>query len=269
MNRSALLHQIKRKQSVLCLGLDPSLDKIPTHLLHKNSIEEAVYEFCMSIVLECQPHIVAVKPNFAFFESIGSRGIELLQKIIAHLPDDLFIIGDGKRGDIGNTSSAYAKAGFDILGCHALTINPFMGEDSVVPFLQHPDKWGVVLGLTSNHGANDFQMLEVEGRPLYLHVMTKVASWGTPENLMFVVGATRPALLKTIRTLFPDHFFLVPGIGAQGGDLEEVMQAGLNKDAGLLINASRAILYAGSDSDYAKKSKIEAQNLHQIMRNFL
>lgn len=269
MDRQALIAQISKKQSVLCLGLDPSADKLPVHLLEQYTVEEAIEKFCLDIVQECAPYIIAVKPNFAFFEALGPHGLMVLQKIISRIPSDIFVIGDGKRGDIGNTANAYAVAGYDQLGCHALTINPYMGEDSVLPFLQHEKKWAVVLGLTSNSGASDFQLLDVQGKPLYRLVMSKVATWGSINNLMFVVGATRPELLKEIRMHFPEHFFLVPGVGAQGGNLEEVLDAGLTKDACLLVNVSRALLYAGSGTDFAQKSLIEAQKLHQTMRNFL
>lgn len=269
MDRQSLIKQIRAKQSILCLGLDPIIDKLPHHLRQKATVDEAIIEYCVSIVNACSPHLVAVKPNFAFFEALGPHGLSLLQRIIDQIPKDLFVIGDGKRGDIGNTASAYAIAGFDTLGCDALTVNPYMGEDSVVPFLNYPEKWTVVLGLTSNPGAADFQMLTINGKPLYEHVMAKVAQWGTIHNLMFVVGATRPNLLKEIRNTFPDHFFLVPGVGAQGGDLVEVMEAGLNGDAGLLVNVSRSILYASSDADYAEKAQSKASELHQTMRNFL
>lgn len=269
MNRLALIEQIQAKQSVLCLGLDPDPQHLPAHLLRQYSLTEAVYEFCSSIVQACEPHIVAVKPNFAFFEALEVDGLGLLKRILAQINPNLFIIGDGKRGDIGNTSLAYASAGFLGMGCHGLTVNPYMGEDSITPFLNFPNRWAIVLGLTSNQGASDFQLLEVGGTPLYMQVMRKVASWATPENLMFVVGATRPELLKTIRNEFPDHFFLVPGVGAQGGNLKEVLEAGLTKDFGLLINASRSILFAGNDSNYLIKAKDAAMELHQSMRNFL
>ncbi len=269
MNRETLIQRIRSKRSVLCLGLDPSIDKIPLHLKSSRSLSSTIIKFCTEVVTACEPHIVAVKPNFAFFEALGPDGLVILHEVIQQIHPDLFIIGDGKRGDIGNTASAYAKGGFEGLGCHALTVNPYMGEDSIRPFLMFKDRWAVVLGLTSNPGASDIQLLDVGGKSLFWHVMSKVATFGSIENLMFVVGATRLSLLKEIRSEFPSHFFLVPGVGAQGGNLEEVLQAGLNHEAGLLINASRSILYAGEGEDFADKARNAAFELHNTMRIFL
>lgn len=267
MTRQELISQIKQKKSLLCVGLDSDIQKIPEHL---KSFKDPIFEFNKSIIDAVAPYAVALKPNLAFYESLGVKGWESLQKTIeysnANYPE-LFTIADAKRGDIGNTADMYAKAFFEQMGFDAVTVAPYMGKDSVTPFLKHEGKWTIVLGLTSNAGALDFQMLPVANikqhepqEPLYLNVMSKVADWGNPNNTMFVVGATQSNYLKEIRERFPEHFFLVPGVGAQGATLSEVVENGLAKDLfGLLINSSRGIIYASQEENFAQKAAEEAQ----------
>lgn len=262
MNRETLIAQIKAKKSMLCVGLDSDIHKIPKHL---RAFEDPVFEFNKQIIDATHPFAVAYKPNIAFYESQGIAGWESLQKTIAYIPKTCFIIADAKRGDIGNTAEQYANTFFNTFPCDAVTVAPYMGEDSVKPFLNEQGKWAIVLGLTSNQGAEDFQKLQFEGKALYEHVLLKTSEWGTIENLMFVVGATQPESLKHIRTLLPHHFFLVPGVGAQGGSLHEVCKAGMNQDFGLLINASRAIIFASSAADFAEVAAKEAQKIQQAM----
>jgi orotidine-5'-phosphate decarboxylase len=269
MNREDLIKRIKEKRSCLCVGLDPDIDKLPRHLLEE---EDPIYEFNKSIIDATAEYCVAFKPNTAFYEAYGLSGMNSLEKTIkyihANYPDH-FLIADAKRGDIGNTSTMYAKAFFNRLCCHAITVAPYMGEDSVKPFLQFENKWAIVLGLTSNEGSKDVQQLSVNGSPLYLQVMKRVAEWGTASNLMFVVGATKAQMLKEIREALPEHFFLVPGVGAQGGSLEDVLKNGLNKDIGLLINLSRQIIFAGNDSDFAEKAAGQAKLISEQMKQFI
>src|SRR5947207_401345 len=240
MTRQQLVEQIFQKQSYLCVGLDSDIEKIPKHLL---SHPDPVFEFNKQIIDATKDLCVAYKINTAFYEAMGVKGWETLEKTANYIPKEHFKIADAKRGDIGNTSSQYAKTFFEVLPFDAVTVAPYMGEDSVRPFLEYADKWTIVLGLTSNAGSNDFQQLTFANnnteKKLYERVFTTVSSWGTPSNLMFVVGATRASDLAHIRTIIPDHFLLVPGVGAQGGSLEEVSKYGFNKDCGLLVNASR------------------------------
>jgi orotidine-5'-phosphate decarboxylase len=266
MTREELIAEIYRKQSFLCVGLDPELEKIPQHLL---DFEDPIFEFNKRIIDATAEFAVAFKPNTAFYEAQGVKGWASLEKTLNYLPKNCFVIADAKRGDIGNTASAYAKTFFETLPCDAVTVAPYMGKDSVQPFLQLEGKWAIVLGLTSNEGAQDFQTLKNSKQPLYAHVIEKVASWGTPENLMFVVGATRAEQLKEIRSLVPKHFLLVPGVGAQGGSLEQVVDAGMNPDVGLLINASRSIIYASSGKDFDLAAKKEALKLQTEMGLYL
>jgi orotidine-5'-phosphate decarboxylase len=267
MTREELIAEIYRKQSFLCVGLDPELEKIPQHLL---DFEDPIFEFNKRIIDATAEFAVAFKPNTAFYEAQGVKGWASLEKTLNYLPKNCFVIADAKRGDIGNTAAAYAKTFFETLSCDAVTVAPYMGKDSVQPFLQLEGKWAIVLGLTSNEGAQDFQMLRnANQQPLYAHVIEKVASWGTPENLMFVVGATRAEQLKEIRSLVPQHFLLVPGVGAQGGSLEQVVDAGMNPDVGLLINASRSIIYASSGKDFDLAAKKEALKLQTEMGLYL
>lgn len=263
MTRQELIHEIRRKQSFLCIGLDPELEKIPEHL---RSLEDPLFEFNKRIIDATSDIAVAYKPNTAFYEALGAKGWESLEKTIRYIPKNCFIIADAKRGDIGNTATAYATAFFESLPCDAVTVAPYMGQDSVQPFLAFPGKWAIVLGLTSNEGAHDFQYLsDVSGKTLFAQVMAKVATWGTTENLMFVVGATQSEQLLKIRSIIPDHFLLVPGIGAQGGSLDQVVNAGMTKSCGLLVNASRSIIYAGKGLDFEAAAKKEALKLQSEM----
>ena len=266
MTRSELIAQIHLKQSFLCVGLDPDLTKIPKHLL---SLEDPIFEFNKAIIDATKEYCVAYKPNTAFYEAHGVAGWQALEKTINYIPKECFIIADAKRGDIGNTSAAYAKAFFETLKCDAITVAPYMGKDSVIPFYSYENNWVVLLALTSNMGSADFQMLEVNEHKLYAEVIKKGLSWGNNENTMFVVGATQGEEIKAIRNLAPDHFFLVPGVGAQGGSLEEVFNFGANKDVGLLVNSSRAILYAQDDINFAEGAKKEALKIKTEMALYL
>jgi len=273
MNRSQLVQQIRSKQSYLCVGLDTDITKIPQHLMHTS---DPVFEFNKAIIDATKDYCVSYKINTAFYESQGIKGWESMEKTLYYIPETHFKIADAKRGDIGNTSAQYAKTFFEVLPFDAVTIAPYMGEDSVRPFLEYANKWSIVLGLTSNAGGNDFQQLfvsdqAIEKREMHLYerVLQKVATWGTPENLMFVIGATRASELANIRTLIPDHFLLVPGVGAQGGSLEEVSKYGMNKDGGLLINASRAVIFASSGKDFASQAAIVSQSYCNEMSVYL
>ncbi|MFM7726719.1 MAG: orotidine-5'-phosphate decarboxylase [Flavobacteriales bacterium] len=261
MDRKTLVNHIRTRQSCLCVGLDTDAAKIPAGmdvLSFNKAIIDATREFC-----------VAYKPNLAFYEMMGPKGWEILVETVEYIGSDHFTIADAKRGDIGNTSGYYAKTFFDTYGFDSVTVAPYMGKDSVDPFLNAPGKWAIVLALTSNAGAFDFETLQAEGKPVYEHVLEKTASWGTPENTMFVVGATRAEMLAEVRRIVPGHFLLVPGVGAQGGSLEEVMKHGMNDDVGLLINASRSILYASSASDFALAAAAEARSMQLVMASFL
>jgi len=267
MTREELIQQIKRKKSFLCIGLDPDLAKIPAHLLKE---KDPIFAFNKAIIDATHDLAVAYKPNTAFYECHGSKGWETLQKTIEYLPKDIFCIADAKRGDIGNTSTYYAKTFFENMNCDAVTVAPYMGEDSVKPFLAFENKWVILLALTSNKGAFDFQLNESkEGKTLYQQVIETSQNWGIEANLMYVVGATKTEQLAHVRSLAPNHFFLVPGVGAQGGTLEEVVQFGWGKDCGLLINSSRGILYASSGFDFAESARKEAQLLQSQMEEIL
>ncbi|MEC3880418.1 orotidine-5'-phosphate decarboxylase [Parapedobacter sp. 10938] len=271
MTRSELIQQIKTKRSFLCVGLDTDIDKVPRHLL---DYDDPVFEFNRQIIAATADLCVAYKPNIAFYESRGVAGWQSLQKTWAALPKDCLSIADAKRGDIGNTAKMYAKAFFDReasgLGFDALTIAPYMGHDSVKPFLDFEGKWSIVLALTSNAGGLDFQThRDVHGIQLFERVIEKTNGWGTIDNLMYVVGATRGDAFVTIRTLAPDHFLLVPGVGAQGGSLAEVCRYGLNMDCGLLVNATRSIIYASDGQDFAERAREEALTLQQEMEKEL
>ena len=266
MTRSELIAQIHLKNSFLCVGLDPDLTKIPKHLLQ---LEDPIFEFNKAIIDATKEYCVAYKPNTAFYEALGVKGWKALEKTINYIPKDCFIIADAKRGDIGNTSLAYAKAFFETLPCDAITVAPYMGADSVLPFYTYKDAWVVLLALTSNQGSADFQMLEVKGQKLYAEVIKKALSWGNNENTMFVVGATRGEEIAELRKLAPSHFFLVPGVGAQGGSLEEVFNYGANKEVGLLVNSSRAILYAQDGEGFADGAKKEALKIQTEMALYL
>lgn len=267
MTRAELIHQIKAKRSFLCVGLDTDLTKIPEHLLGD---EDPIYSFNKAIIEATADLCVAYKPNIAFYECYGIKGWQSLQKTWAALPKDCFSIADAKRGDIGNTSGRYAMAFFDEqtsgLGFDSITIAPYMGKDSVTPFLDFKGKWAIVLALTSNEGSLDFQNFEnKDGVQLFEQVIDKVSTWGTPDNLMFVVGATRGEGFIKIREHAPDHFLLVPGVGAQGGSLGDVCKFGMNKDCGLLVNSTRGIIYASSGRDFAERAREEALILQKEM----
>lgn len=267
MTRQELIAEIHRKQSFLCIGLDPELDKIPSHL---KTFDDPIFEFNKRIIDATAEYAVAFKPNTAFYEAQGVRGWETLEKTLNYIPKNCFVIADAKRGDIGNTAFNYAKTFFEALTCDAVTVAPYMGKDSVEPFLQFKDKWAIVLGLTSNEGAQDFQYrTDVHNQPLFSQIIEKVAQWGTKDNLMFVVGATRSEELRQIRFLVPHHFLLIPGVGVQGGSLRQVVEAGMNEDVGLLINASRSIIYASSGEDFDKIAKKEALKLQAEMGLYL
>ncbi len=274
MTRKQLVQQIQQKKSYLCIGLDTDFDKIPEHL---KAHPDAVFEFNKQIIDATQDLCVAYKINTAFYEAMGLKGWEAMEKTVNYIPKDQFIIADAKRGDIGNTSTQYAKAFFQTINFDAITVAPYMGEDSVKPFLAFESKWAIVLGLTSNAGSKDFEQLRLvrddtnqgSGEFLYESVLKKVSSWGTDENLMFVVGATKASDLAEIRKIIPAHFLLVPGVGFQGGSLSEVSKYGMNKDCGLLVNASRAIIYASEKEDFAAEARAIAQQYQTEMAGFL
>jgi orotidine-5'-phosphate decarboxylase len=262
-DRRFLTRVIQERLSLLTVGLDADTTKLPS------VVNGDVLAFNKAIIDATREECIAYKPNFAFYESLGAKGWSILEETIAYIGDQHFIIADAKRGDIGNTSAMYAKAVFDQLGCDAITVNPYMGEDCVTPFYKD-GKWVIVLALTSNHGSSDFQQITLQGGfKLYQKVMQTTATWGDAGNTMFVLGATHPSDILECRNAFPDHFFLIPGIGAQGGDLEAICTAGLNKEGGLLINASRSILYASAGSDFAEKARLEAIHLNQAIKPHL
>ena len=270
MNRSQLIEQIKIKKNFLCVGLDPDIEKIPKHII--NNEEDPIYVFNKRIIDATANYCVSFKPNTAFYEAYGLHGITSLEKTLKYIKQnypDHFLIADAKRGDIGNTSSMYAKAFFQRLNCDAITVAPYMGSDSVKPFLKFENKWAIVLGLTSNEGSADFQQQKINGKDLYLNVIETCAGWGTKDNMMFVVGATKAQMLDDIRRIVPDHFLLVPGVGAQGGSLQEVCKHGLNKDIGLLVNSSRGIIYASNGKDFAEKAGEEAKKMAIEMASFI
>ena len=266
MERKQLIEQIFTKKSFLCVGLDTDLNKIPKFLLNE---EDPIFSFNKAIIDATAPYCVAYKPNLAFYECYGLKGMEAFEKTITYLKEKYpnhFIIADAKRGDIGNTSKMYAQTFFKEYNVDALTIAPYMGEDSVKPFLEYEGKWVILLALTSNKGSHDFQLFEdKEGVRLFERVLTKSQEWGTTENLMFVVGATQGSLFADIRKLAPNSFLLVPGVGAQGGSLQEVCKYGMNKDCGLLVNSSRGIIYASVDENFAEIAGEKAKELQQEM----
>lgn len=266
MNRQALVAQIKAKKSYLCVGLDTDPVKIPAFLQQK---PDAVLAFNKAIIDATKAHCVSYKINTAFYEAMGSKGWITLEKTLEHIPSSHFTIADAKRGDIGNTSDQYAKAFFQAIPFDAVTVAPYMGSDSVKPFLQYDGKWAIVLGLTSNAGAADFELQKMGDDYLYEKVMKTVAAWGSPENLMFVVGATQASAFERIRALLPDHFFLVPGVGAQGGSLREISEKALIADGGLLVNASRAVIYASEKEDFAEEAAAIAQQYQLEMSGYL
>ena len=266
MTREFLINQIKEKKSYLCVGLDTSIDKIPRHL---QSSHDAVLEFNKQIIDKTKDLCMAYKINTAFYEGKGLKGWEAMEQTVNYIPSTHFKIADAKRGDIGNTSDQYAKAFFEVLNFDAITVAPYMGFDSVQPFLEYENKWTIVLALTSNKGSEDFQQLKSGDNYLYEAVLKKVSEWGTKENLMFVVGATKATELVSIRKIIPDNFLLIPGVGFQGGSLAEVSQFGMNNDCGLLVNASRAIIYAGDGENFADEARIIAQQYQAEMMSYL
>ena len=273
MNRTDLIQLIKKKKSFLCIGLDTDLSKIPQHLMKE---EDPAFEFNRRIIDATHDLAVAYKPNLAFYECNGIRGWQSLTHTIQYLKKfDVFTIADAKRGDIGNTSTQYAKTFFNPsssgLDFDAVTVAPYMGEDSVKPFLEFPGKWVILLALTSNKGAFDFQVLSDKdsGMKLFEEVLSRSRQWGSPGNMMYVVGATKAEMLTDVRKLVPDHFLLVPGVGAQGGSLQEVAKYGLTKDCGLLVNSSRNIIYASKEEDFALKAREEASRMQLEMEEIL
>ena len=269
MNKQELIKQIHQKKSFLCIGLDVDLTKIPAHLL---TFDDPIFEFNKQMIDATHHLAVAYKPNTAFYEAYGIKGWMALEKTINYINEnypELFTIADAKRGDIGNTSSMYAKAFFEDLNFDSITVAPYMGSDSVEPFLAFKNKTTILLALTSNKGGLDFQGLKTENNELYKEVLKTALTWKNAENLMFVVGATKAEYFSEIRKIVPNHFLLVPGVGAQGGNLQDVCKYGLNKDCGLLINSSRGIIYAGNDQNFAESAKKEALKLQQEMEQIL
>lgn len=283
MTRQQLVEQIQQKQSYLCVGLDTDLTKIPKHL---QSHPDAIFEFNKAIIDATLPHCVSYKINTAFYEALGVKGWEAMERTVNYIPDTHFKIADAKRGDIGNTSTQYARAFFEAMNFDAVTVAPYMGEDSVRPFLEYEGKWAIVLGLTSNKGANDFELKQLVSNNgeehlraefLYERVLRTVSKWGTPDNLMFVVGATQPEEFINIRSIIPDHFLLVPGVGAQGGSLKDISEKAMltgpepsgRGDVGLLVNASRAVIYASGKEDFATEAKAIAEQYQVEMKSYL
>ncbi len=271
MNKQQLFEQIQKKRSFLCVGLDTDSKKIPGHLLETH---DPIFSFNKEIIEATAEFTVAYKPNLAFYESLGSQGWESLEKTVMYIRSrhpEIFIIADAKRGDIGNTSNLYARAFFERLDFDAVTVAPYMGEDSVKPFMTYNEKWVILLALTSNKGAADFQFLQDKksGDKLFKSVLKTSQTWGTTENMMFVVGATKAEKLKEIRQIVPDHFLLVPGVGAQGGSLQEVAKNGMNNKCGLLVNSSRGIIYASNDVDFAEKAQEAAGKIQAEMEALL
>ena len=269
MTTEFLVHQIKQKKSFLCIGLDTDLDKIPPHLLEE---EDPIFSFNKAIIDATHDVCVAYKPNIAFYEAYGLKGWQALERTMAYLNEnhpELFTIADAKRGDIGNTSTRYAKAFFETLNFDSITVAPYMGKDSVEPFLAFEDRHTILLALTSNEGAFDFQTKLMEGKEVYKAVLETSSQYKNSENLMYVIGATKASYLKEIRKIVPDSFFLVPGVGAQGGSLEEVCKYGMNDQIGLLVNSSRGILYASKDGNFADSARQEALKLQQEMEKYL
>ncbi len=269
MNYKALFEQIKAKQSFLCVGLDSDIQKLPEHLLHKN---EPMFEFNKAIIDATAKYTVAYKPNVAFYESEGEAGWVALKKTVQYIRKnypDIFIIADAKRGDIGNTSNLYARAFFENMDVDAVTVAPYMGEDSVSPFLTYDNKWVILLALTSNKGADDFQYHTDNNQRLFESVLKTSQNWAGKEKMMYVVGATRAEMLSDIRKMVPEHFLLVPGVGAQGGSLEEVAKYGMNKHCGLLVNSSRGIIFASKDENFAAVAGEKAHEMQQQMSKLL
>ena len=267
MNRQELIEEIKKKRSFLCVGLDIDLEKIPEHLL---SCQNPILEFNKQIIEATQDLCVAYKPNIAFYEAYGRMGWEALAETVKIIPDNIFTIADAKRGDIGNTAQRYAQAFFDTMQFDSITLNPYMGRDCIQPFLDHKDKWAIILALTSNEGSKDFEMIEdAGGEPLYERVIKTSMAWGNTGNTMYVVGATKANYLARIRAISPNHFYLVPGVGAQGGSLADVCAAAMTQDIGLLINSTRGIIYQSKGKDFAEAARAAALELQKEMSTLI
>jgi len=266
MTRSQLTNQVFLKKNYLCIGLDTDPANIPVHL---KSHSDPIFEFNKLIIDHTKDLCVAYKLNTAFYEAMGGKGWDIMQRTVAYIPGSHFKIADAKRGDIGNTSSQYAKAFFEVLNFDAITVAPYMGEDSIRPFLEHENKWAIVLALTSNKGSSNFQQQKIGNVWLYEKVIKEVSNWGNPGNLMFVAGATKSEELAAIRKIIPEHYLLVPGVGFQGGNLQEVSKYGLNKECGLLVNVSRAIIYAGEKEDFYLESAAIARQYQNEMQLYL
>ena len=266
MNRQQLINEIFTKKTFLCVGLDTDINKIPAHLKKE---DDPIFAFNKAIIDATAPYCVAYKPNLAFYECYGLKGMLAFEKTIQYIKENHpnhFIIADAKRGDIGNTSKMYAQTFFEEYNLDSVTVAPYMGEDSVKPFLEYAGKWVILLALTSNKGSHDFQLTEDnQGERLFEKVLEKSQEWGTTENLMYVVGATQGKMFEDIRRMAPEHFLLVPGVGAQGGSLQEVCKYGMTKDCGLLVNSSRGIIYASTDTDFAEVAAVKAKELQEEM----
>lgn len=270
MNKQEIFENIQRKKSFLCVGLDTDVNKIPEHLFDES--DDAIFEFNKRIIDATADYCVAYKPNLAFYESIGLEGWEVLERTVEYIRTnypDQFIIADAKRGDIGNTSAMYARTFFGNMNFDAVTVAPYMGEDSVSPFLTYENKWVILLALTSNKGAFDFQFMTEDSERLFEKVLKTSQKWGNDDNMMYVVGATKAEMLADIRKIAPNHFLLVPGVGAQGGSLQEVAKYGMNSTCGLLVNSSRQIIYASSEADFAEAARVEAVKVQQEMEDLL
>lgn len=266
MNRVELVKRIRSTKSVLCVGLDTDPGKIPAHLMKE---EDPVFAFNKAIIDATKEYTVSYKINTAFYEAQGLQGWQNLKRTLDYIPEGIFTIADAKRGDIGNTADQYAKTFFETYPFHSVTVAPYMGEDSVRPFLMHEGHWAIVLGLTSNKGSQDFQMLPHGDGYFYETVLGKIKTWGSPENLMFVIGATQGTQLERVRKIVPDNFLLIPGVGAQGGDLDTVCQIAMNQDGGILVNVSRGILFAGDGENFAEKAAEAAAGYQKQMAKYL
>lgn len=266
MTRQQLIEHIFTKKTFLCVGLDTDIKKIPQHLLGN---DDPIFDFNKAIIDATAKYCIAYKPNLAFYECMGTKGLSAFERTVEYIKEtypDHLIIADAKRGDIGNTSAMYARTFFDGYDIDALTVAPYMGEDSVTPFLEYENKWVILLALTSNKGSHDFQLTtDQDGERLFEKVIRKSQAWGTPDNMMYVVGATQGKMFQDIRMLAPDHFLLVPGVGAQGGSLQEVCKYGMTDDCGLIVNSSRGIIYASGDTDFAQVAAIKAMELQREM----
>lgn len=263
MDAKALLNQIKQKESFLCVGLDTDLNKIPKHLL---AYEDPIFEFNKRIIDATKDYCVAYKPNIAFYEALGKKGWWALEKTLNYIPDNIFTIADAKRGDIGNTTNYYAQTYFETYNFDSLTVAPYMGHDTVEPYLAHKNKWVILLGLTSNAGALDFQLQKLQDNSFVFEKVLKISkNWGTEENMMYVVGATKADMLEKVRAIVPNHFLLIPGVGAQGGSLEQVAKFGLNDKCGLLVNSSRGIIYADQSEKFGEVAREKAHEIQKEM----